>query len=98
MLKKPMMERDPFSKREQKRLIKLTPEQRKKERNEKAHFGIHVANLAVLRGLGRGLQGARTVNRSKDAFRNLPSTKNPFIKQNPFVKPKMLKNKRKKYL
>jgi len=32
-----MMERDPFSKREQKRMIKLTPEQRKKERNEKAY-------------------------------------------------------------
>tara|TARA_R100000781_G_scaffold50445_2_gene33384 strand:+ start:504 stop:794 length:291 start_codon:yes stop_codon:yes gene_type:complete len=94
---KPHQERDPLPKREQKRLIKLTPAQRKKERNEKAHFGIHVANLAVLRGLGRGLQGARTVNRSKDAFRNLPSTKNPFIKQNPFVKPKMLMKKRKKY-
>lgn len=92
MLKKPMMERDPFSKREQKRLVKLTPKQRKKERNEKAHFGIHVANVAVLRGLGRGLQGTRTVSRSKDAFKNLPSTKNPF------VKPRMLANKKKKYL
>jgi len=89
------MERDPVNMREQKRLIKLTPAQRKKERNEKAHFGIHVANVAVLRGLGRGLSGAKTASRSKDAFKNLPSTKNPFIKQNPFVKPKMLKKKRK---
>ena len=90
-MRKPMMERDPFSKREQKRMIKLTPEQRKKERNEKAHFGIHVANVAVLRSLGRASQGTRAVSRSKDAFKNLPSTKNPF------VKPRMLKNKRKKY-
>ena len=67
------MERDPLNMREQKRLIKLTPAQRKKERNEKAHFGIHVANIAVMRGLGRGLSGgARAVSRSRNV------TANPF--------------------
>ena len=69
---KPMMERDPFPKREQKRIIKLTPAQRKKERGEKAHFGIHVANVAALRGLGGGLRGAKAVSRSRNV------TANPF--------------------
>lgn len=71
-LKKPKMERDPLSKREQKRMIKLTPAQRKKERNEKAHFGIHVANVAALRGLGGGLRGAKAVSRARNV------TANPF--------------------
>ena len=97
MFKKPMMERDPFSKREQKRLIKLTPEQRKQERKDKTDFALMTANLALLRSFSRGAQGL-PVKRTPNAFKNLPSTKNPFIKQNPFVKPKMLKNKRKKYL
>ena len=69
---KPMMERDPFPKREQKRMIKLTPAQRKKERSEKAHFGIHVANVAALRGLGGGLRGAKAASRSRNV------TANPF--------------------
>ena len=96
-LKKPKMERDPLPKREQKRLIKLTPEQRKQERKDKTDFALMTANLALLRSFSRGAQGL-PVKRTPNAFKNLPSTKNPFTKQNPFVKPKMLKNKRKKYL
>ena len=42
----------------------------KKERNEKAHFGINVANIAALRGLGRGLSGARAVSRSRNITAN----------------------------
>ena len=91
-MKKPRMERDPFPKREQKRLIKLTPEQRQKERNEKAHFGIHIANIAVLRGLGRGLQGAKAASRARNIHAN-PFKNKEILKQ--FQKPRMLKNKRK---
>jgi polyhydroxyalkanoate synthesis regulator phasin len=65
-MKKPRQERDPFPKREQQRMIKLTPEQRKKERNEKAHFGIHVANVAVLRGLGRATSGVKAASRARN--------------------------------
>ena len=84
------MERDLLPKREQKRMIKLTPAQRKKERDEKHEFGLMTANLALLRSFSRGAQGL-PVKRTPNAFRNLPSTKNPFIK------PKMLVKKRKKY-
>ena len=89
-LKKPKMERDPLPKREQKRLIKLTPEQRKQERKDKTDFALMTGNLALLRSFSRGAQGL-PVKRTPNAFRNLPSTKNPFIK------PKMLVKKRKKY-
>jgi len=87
---KPKMERDPLPKREQKRLIKLTPAQRKQERKDKTDFALMTANLALLRSFSRGAQGL-PVQRTPNAFRNLPSTKNPFIK------PKMLVKKRKKY-
>lgn len=141
--KKPRMERDPFPKREQKRLIKLTPAQRKKEINEKQHLAVHVASLATLKGLGRGLQGARAVTRGRNIHANpfknkeilkqfgrkgVPSKKSPvrnldtskYLKKNPdvptplikqkpgtqglpnpptdfgkYIKPRMLKNKRK---
>ena len=142
-MKKPRMERDPFPKREQKRLMKLTPAQRQKERNEKAHFGIHVANLAVLRGLGRATSGVKAASRARnihanpfkeqkilrqffrDTAKKTPSKKSPvrnldtskYLKKNPniptppkpgtqglpkpptdfgkYIKPRMLKNKRK---
>ena len=93
MLKKPMMERDPFSKREQKRLIKLTPAQRKKERDEKHHFALMTANLGILGTFSRGAQGLRAVSRARNI------TANPFKSNiNKIMKPKMLRNKRKNYL
>jgi len=142
-MKKPRQERDPYPKREQERLMKLTSAQRKKEINEKQHFAVHAANLAALRGLGGGLRTARTVSRArnihanpfknkeilkqftrkgapskKSPVRNLDTSKylkknpdvpTPLIKQKPgtqglpnpptdfgkYIKPRMLKNKRK---
>ena len=91
-LKKPKMERDPLPKREQKRMIKLTPAQRKKERDEKHEFGLMTANLSVLGTFSRGAQGLRAVSRARNV------TANPFKSNiNKIMKPKMLRKKRKKY-
>ena len=69
-MKKPRQERDPYPKREQERLIKLTPAQRKKEIIEKQHLAVHVASLATVRGLCGGLRGARAVSRARKIHDN----------------------------
>ena len=146
-MKKPRMERDPFPKREQKRLMKLTPKQRQKERKEKAHFMIEAVALRGIGGLAaRGLRLAKGVKAArrarnihanpfkeqkiirqftKDTANKIPSKKSPvrnldtskYLKKNPniptplkpgtqglpkpptdfgkYIKPRMLKNKRK---